>query len=371
MASPVVSATSPWASSNNITSPEARLALSASWAKSPTSSIQAEGGVVEGANPGASISGGQVSVTPHQVIVEASGGTYVGTWPTTRSVALDSVPAAGQSRRDLLVGEISDSGDNAVYQIRPVTGVASASPSTPATPANTVPLFVVPVSNSGPQTPTPVNQYTRAPGGSRLVSSTDTRPGSYTGHRRKRVDGGEDVWTGSAWLAVIAPASWTQENTSLYANGQGSFAGGEVGIGTGGTKMVRYKRTGNDLTVSYAFRWGTQPFSNPAGKVTTVIPQGLVTPAARDQWIPCALWVNDPVSKVLLDYQGMALVQSSSNILRPYYPRSNGSGGFATGMFPYQIATGSGPGVGIPYIAAGYPQGGTLHIGPALLEVAG
>lgn len=370
-----VSATSPWATSGAVTAPEARLAASTHWAKSPTSSIATEGGIPEGATPSLAISSGAARIGPHHAIVENANGTWECTWPTAANVTLDSVPASGTSRFDLIVGEVSGGDTGAVYQLRSITGTASANPSEPSAPSGTVPIAVYPVTNAGPQTPSPRYPFTRAPGGVRLVApgQGDQAAGSYVGDRRKRADGSEDVWTGSAWLSIVAPASWTQVSPiTLYANGQGSNAAGEVGLGTGGTKICRYKRVGNDLTISYAFRWGTAPYTNPAGRVTTVLPLSAVTPSSRDQWIPAQIWVNDtPASKVNLDFAGMALVQAGSNILRPYYPRSNGSGGFATGILPYVIATGAGPGNSIPYIAAGYAQGGTVHIGPALVEIAG
>lgn len=364
-----VSATSPWATSGAVTAPEARLAASTHWAKSSTSSIATEGGIPEGATPSLAVASGQARIGPHHAIVENTNGTWECTWPTAANVSLDSNPASGQSRFDLIVGEVSGGDTGAVYQLRSITGTASANPTEPTAPAGTLPIAVYPVTNAGPQTPSPRYPFTRAPGGVRLVAPNQgaDRPGGYVGDRRKTADGREDVWTGSAWVVIVAPASWTQETTSLYGNGISGSGAGEFGLGTGGTKIVRYKRAGNDLTIRYAFRWGARPFSTPAGNVTTVLPQSLTT-LGLDTWIPAAIWVNDDVSKVNLDFAGMALIQVGSNIVRPYYPRSNGSGGYATGILPYRCATGAGPGVGIPYIAGGYPQGGTVHIGPATIE---
>lgn len=382
------SAVSPWFATATMNAPEMRHALGALVAHHPESTLSAETGVIPAANdPFALTSVGTSSapawqVGPGQAVVQrASGGVYVGTWDQPQTVAVDlPLPSSGQSRRDLLVAEVldseADSGDTAPttrFRLRTIAGSASSSPFTPDAPVGTVPLWAWTVAANGALTGVnTVRPWTRAVGGVRFVEPGDTRAGSFVGDLRIFATGQVDAWLyiGSAWkwVTIVAATTWTQQTASL--RGLGPTSPGEFGLGSNGSKIVRWKRAGNDLTVSYAFRWGSQPWTSPGGNVATSLPNGWVTPTSRDHWIPCQLWVNDPGSKVVLDYCGMALIQAGSNTVRPYFPRSNGSGGFATGILPYRVATGAGPGNSIPYIAGGYAYGGTLHIGPATIELA-
>lgn len=382
------SPTSPWFATASLTAPEARSAIGALVGHSPTSQLAAEGGVVPASpDPFALTSVGTSSapawsVAVGQIVIQRPiGGTYVGTWSTPQSIAVDlPLPSSGLSRIDLLVADIidseADSGETAPttgLRVKTVAGTPSSSPTAPAVPAGCEPLWQYNVAANGSLTGVLTRRrWTRGVGGIRFVEAGDTRAGSHIGDTRCFATGQVDMWLNPSgtpkWVTIIAPMVWTQEAASLQGAGP---AAGEFGLGTGGTKIMRWKRTGNDLTVSYAFRWGTPPHTAPGGNVTTYLPQGWVTPAGRDQWIPCQLWVNDtPNSHVALDFCGMALIQAGSNVVRPYFPRSNGSGGYATGLLPYRVATGAGPGNSIPYIAAGYASGGTLHVGPAIVELA-
>ncbi|MER5671165.1 hypothetical protein [Pseudonocardia alni] len=369
-------ATSPWFASANLTADEMRLAMAALTEVGAGQSTGSETGVFP-STTGLRVttaSSTSVSVAAGACAIQTPvGGTYIATIPSTTTVGVTS--QSTNSRIDLVCVRVLDSeaGDGSGQTLRTrlltVEGTAAASPSIPSTPAGYLVLAQLLVNSSGITT-TDRRVYTRAAGGVRLATSQDTRAGSYPGDVRNWASGQIDVWTGSAWITVVSPVVWTQTTASLYGTGTNGNGAGEFGLGTNGSKIMRYKRTGNDLTISYAFRWGTAPFSTPAGNVVTYLPNNWVTPAGRDQWIPCQIWVNDSVSGVVLDFAGMALIQASSNVVRPYYPRSNGSGGFATGIRPYLAANGSGPGVGIPYIAGGYPTGGTVHIGPATIELA-
>ncbi len=351
---------SPWASTAAITAPEARLALGAGWAKSPTSSILTETGVIEGASPAASLSGNNVLITPHQCVVEAAAGTYVCTSIATITVPIDTpLPSSGQSRIDLVVAQISGTDTNAIYQLTTVKGTAAASPAAPSVPANTVLLYRVPVTNAGPQTPVAAWAWTRAPGAARLVEDGDTRNGSYVGDQRKFKSGRLDVWTGTAWLTLITPAAWTEVDIPWSYFGAGATPGGTVNFGSTGRSKVRYKRAGNDLTVDYEAVWGGSGINGGAGNLSTVLPSGLVGAGSdRDQWIQAHLYVNDPVSGFQGDFAGMALVKSGSGGVVPFFPQNIST----TRMFVHKIASvAATPGGGIPLIGGGYPQGGRVH----------
>lgn len=353
----VTSATSPWISNATVTSPEARLALAASWMKSPTSSILAETGVVEGSSPAASISGNNVIVTAHQVVVEASGGTYVCTSAAALTCPVDTpLPAAGQSRYDLLVAEVIDTADSAIYRIRSVAGVAAASPSVPATPANTVALFRVQVTNSGPQTPVALFGYTRAPGGIRLVNSGDTRAGSFTGDLRKFTTGQIDRWTGTAWETIASPAAWTQFTPALYA-----ATSGAIPLGTGGSAIGRYIVAGKVMHLRYVFRAARQSagFNGGDGDVSTRLPPGITSAPSEETQILAKLNVfpanTDTLTSIFL---GKCFIPPSSTMMNLYFPvdytRSD--------LHTYMVSNGGAAGSGFPVQPGDYPRPGVLVV---------
>jgi len=377
----VASSMAPFFAAKNVNAPAMRMAMGAIWADAPGNINIAETGVVPGggnlntAFTPTSVGSGSapaVSLAPGQCVIQRPiGGTYVGTLPVASgNITIQTpLPASAQTRIDVVCASIVDGeADGGAPQqplqlvLSTVTGTAAASPTVPA---GYLPLYTITVNNAGALTFADVRTYTRGVGGMRFVGAGDIRPGSYPADVRIFAGGGVDAWlnpTGTwAWVPIVAPSVWTQTTAVLTV-----ISGTSIGLGTGGSQIVRYKRTGNDLAVSYAFNWGSAPFSNPAGSVVTALPNGVVTPPGRDQWIPCHLWVNDPTSGVTLDFAGMALVNAGSNQLRPFFPRLAGSLLNAISIQPYLIATGAGPGVGCPAIPAGYPIGGALHINGTL-----
>lgn len=378
---------SPLFATANVTASEFRLGLGGFVESSPTANLVAEAGVVPahqtpfeltsvgtGSAPAWSVGTGRA------VVARPTGGTYMGTWDQPQTIAVERpLPAAGQTRRDRVVGRIidteADSGatdPTLAFQVETVTGSASSSPSAPQLPPGTLPIWQYTVAANGTLSNVERDHtWTRAIGGTRLVETGDTRPGSRPGDLRIFRSGQIDCWllvgTTWSWVTIVSAPAWTQANASLYATGSGMS--GEFGLGTGGYKIMRWKRVGNDLHVSYAFRWGDPPYSTPGGNVISFLPNGWVG-VARDQWIPCHLWVNDlSNSRVQLDFFGMAHIAQGTNQVRFFFPRSNGSGGYATGALPYRVATGQGPGSSIPFIAGGYASGGRLHAG-GVIEVA-
>lgn len=372
------SSSSPWFASGTVTSAEARHALSATFSKSPTSAVQGEAGVIPASSsPFGLASNGtaglpSVAVAPGQcVVVNSVGGTYVCTLPASVTVFIDTpLPSGGNTRRDVLCARVLDSeagdggGLTGRLRLETVTGTAAISPTTPSVPSGWLPLFVITVNSSGGLTFSDVRSYTRGVGGVRFCRAGDTRAGSHVGDLRVFETGQIDAWLSGSWITIVAPTVWSQANVNYtYAGNGGSTPQGTVGFGTGGSSFVRYKRNGNDLSISYAARWGTQgTYNGGVGDITTVLPNGWVTPSGRDQWIPCQIWVNNSAASI--DVAGMALIQAGSNIVRPHFP-------IAGPIDPYRIASQVGvAGASVPRITGGFAEGGAIHIGPATIEIA-
>lgn len=359
-----------------MTSPEARNALGAAFQASATSAIAPEVGVLPGGGSAANsafvptsngTSGApSVSVAPGKCLVQSAlGHVYECTLDTARTVTLDTpLPAAGLTRIDVLCGRVLDTeadagGTAGTFRLQTVTGTSAASPAVPTVPSGYLPLYRMTLANSGTISAiTSVRTWARAAGAPRLVEVGDVVAGAFPGDLRRFADGRIDAWTGAAWITSVAPAAWTQVNVAyVYAGG----GGGTCSFGSTGVSYCRYKRTGNDLTISYEARFGGTGYNMGTGVITTVLPNGWVTPTGRDQWVPAHIWVNDAVSGVVQDWAGMALIQSGSNVVRPYFPWNTGP--LSTGITPYLVANSVGvPGASVPYVAGGFSQGGTLHL---------
>lgn len=368
---------SPWFGSGALTSPELRYALGALCAVPAGSNLGSETGVFPSVN-GLLVSGGSglVTVQPGACVVQnaVTAGTYVVTVPIATNVAVTAQATNARIDRVCVQVQDSDAGDGSGVtplqaRLFTVEGTPAASP-TPATPpSGSLILAEIRVSSSGITNVTDKRQFTRASGGIRVGTTNDTRSGSYPGDTRVWSDGRIDIWTGSAWVSAAAPSVWTQTNVTYNFDGFGGNPAGQVSFGSTGTSFVRYKRAGNDLTVSYAARYGGTGLNGGTGNITTTLPGGMVGQAQRDQWIPCQLWVNNSDSGISQDWAGMALIQSNSNVVRPYFPWNTGPQ--STGIAPHKIANSVGvPGFSVPYVAGGFAQGGTIHIGPGVVEVA-
>lgn len=370
----VNSSVTPWFATTQLTSPELRYALAAAFASGNTQPGVPEGGCLPGGGtnnepftPTSNGSAGapSVLVQPGQCVINRSvGGTYICTLPSATTVLLDlPLPSSGNTRIDLLVGEVVDpEADSAattgtVFRLRTITGTPAASPTAPAVPANTEVFAQWVVNNAGAITAiTSRRRWTRSPGGVRLVESGDTRGGSYTGDLRMFKTGQVDAWFNNAWLTIIAPSVWIQQNVSYIFAGNGTTPSGTMNFGTGGTSIVRYKRAANDLHLSYAARWGTGVFNGGCGRIWTTLPNGWTTPAGRDQWITAQIWVNDSVSGVVMDVAGLALIKGGANAVEPFFPKGGP-------IFPFRIAsTQAIPGDSIPWVQGGYAQGGAIHL---------
>jgi hypothetical protein len=368
--------TTPWFASGQVTSDEARYALAAPGTqKAAGGGVAAETGVFPAVNAlnVTATSGTNIQVAPGACVVQTSaGGTYMVTVPGATNVAVTA--QATNSRIDLVCVRVLDSeagdGSGQTIQARLLTveGTAAASPAVPNTPSGYLKIAELTV-NSGGITVADRRQYTSAAGGMRLATAQDTRNGAYPGHVRTWGTGQMDVWTGSAWVTVVGAAVWTQVDVPYTFAGFGGNASGTVNFGTGGASFCRYKRTGNDLTISYESRWGTGGFNGGTGPVTTVLPNGWTVPVGRDQWIPCQLWVRQTSLGIFQDFAGLALIQSGSNTVRPYFPWNIGP--YSTGIAPWKVAEAPGvAGKSVPYIPNSFAEGGTIHIGPATVELA-
>lgn len=372
---------SPFFAAKTLNAPEMRAALGALAGPSPASAVTAEQGVIPGGGntnsglvPTSTGSGAApaVSVSPGQCVIQRPvGGTYICTLPVAASGILlqTPLPAAGQTRIDLLCVTVVDGEADGgtppqtnVMRLITVTGTAAASPTAPATPAGNLALYQITVNNAGALTFADVRTYTRGVGGVRFVAAGDVRAGSAPADLRVFATGQVDAWlnlTGTwAWVTIVAPSVWTQINSPwTYSGG----TGGTVNFGTGGSAILRYKRAGNDLTVSYQAKYGTSP-NGGTGNLSTLLPNGWATPAGRDQWIAAHLYVNDPISGYAGDYAGMALVGGSgggSGGVLPFFPLNINT----TQIGAHKIADTAGvPGHSIPLIGGGYAQGGLIHV---------
>lgn len=350
MTSPVVSAISPWATSGQITAPEARSTMGASWAKGIGSTTVAEGGVVEGAEPTASIVGGSVRVTAHNAVVPSANGTFIGVSEASMDLLLQTpFPSAGQSRIDLVVGGIGGTADtSAVYQLERVTGTASGSPSAPAVPANKIPLFQVTVNNSGLQTVTATYGRTRAPGGIRLVNAGDTRAGSYTGDLRKFITGQIDVWTGAAWNTIVQPSAWTQFTPSLT-----SAIGGALNMGSTGSAIGRYMVQGKLCHLRYIFRGSGAGYAGGRGAISTTLPPGITSAPSEETQILAKLNAFGFASGSLYAiFMGVCFIPPSSNQMTLWMPQSIERNDL--GVYQSADSTGN-PGTGRPNIPGDHP----------------
>lgn len=375
---------SPWFASATLTSPELRWALAAAFGKSPTSALLPEAGVIPGGGStqpafqptsNGSASAPSVSVAPGQcVVVSALGNPYVCTLPAAVTVALDlSLPAAGLSRIDVLCARVLDteadaSGTSNVLRLTTVTGTAAASPATPTVPSGYLPLFRMTVNNAGAiSAVTDLRTFTRGPGAPRLVATGDVRPGSHPGDLRIFPTGQIDVWVTGSWLTVIAPSAWTELSipwTYEGSSGGGSGASGTVNFGSGGSSICGYKRAGSDLTVRWNAVYGTG-FDTGSGQLRTTLPAGY-TSVGRRQFLPAHLFVADPVSGTQTDWIGFAYIPPNSQLVYPYFPLSNTE----ARAFAHLVAVTPGvTGQSRPVIIGGYAAGGTIDLGPGLVQV--
>jgi hypothetical protein len=154
---------------------------------------------------------------------------------------------------------------------------------------------------------------------------------------------------------------WTQVNVAYTYDGGGGRPKGTVNFGTGGSSTVRYKRSENDLTVSYAAVWGSAG-DGGVGNISTVLPNNWVTPSGRKQWLTCELWARTDDNSWSGDFTGLAYIAPGSNVVVPYFQTNVGD--VPVAMRPYRIATSSGvPGNSIPNVGGSrFAQGGSMNI---------
>lgn len=357
----------PWFATTQLTSPELRYAMATLLGGDISSPINVEGGVrpsggdTNGAfvpTSNGSASNPSVSVAPGQCVIKRSvGGTYICTMTAATTVALDlPLPAAGQTRIDLLVAQVVDpEADSAAttgttFQLRTVLGTASASPVAPSVPADTLPLFKWTVNNAGAITAiTSIRTYTRALGGVRLVDDGDTRAGSHPGDLRMRANGQLEVWKNGIWNILASPASWTQFTPQLFAS-----VTGLIPLGTGGSAIGRYMIQGKSMHLRYIFRADTQTngFNGGDGNISTRLPPGVTSAVSEETQILAKLNMasaNGPLASIFL---GKAFIPPNSTMMNLYFPvdwsRSD--------LHTYMISNGGAAGSGFPFLTGDYPR---------------
>ncbi|WP_017974374.1 hypothetical protein [Actinopolyspora halophila] len=136
---------------------------------------------------------------------------------------------------------------------------------------------------------------------------------------------------------------------------------GDVDLGAGGTKFCRWFLQGKTLHIRYDFRWDVddRPYTVGDGRVYTYLPGGLV--CARISRMSCHLWVHDDsLSPVDYDFAGTALIYDDTSYLLPFFQNSQTDS--RIGWYRLESYPNGGAGTGVPDIAGGYPDGGSLVI---------
>ncbi|MHA6797994.1 hypothetical protein [Bounagaea algeriensis] len=161
------------------------------------------------------------------------------------------------------------------------------------------------------------------------------------------------------WRAQLG--QWESYTPPLYSLGQSGDQRIPVNLGTGGSRNGWYIRVGERLHLRVAFGWGQPPFDAGPGRVISELPPGLSTPSdGGNHYLHAHLWTTSG-TEGFMDWAGSALLHPGAPTwLQPMFPfnKVDARLGF------YTIA---GPTAGdnansVPYIASGFPEGGTLVI---------
>lgn len=372
MGAAVASSADPWFVNQLITPNEARYALAALLARSPTDPLASEAGVLPGGSgdPFTATSTGtagapKATVSPGFAVVAAAGGAYICTWPASVQVPLTA--PSGSPRIDTLCAVVQDTDVDGSGQrrfvLQTVDGTPAASPVAPALPAGFLPLRDILVATSGALTISDRRTFTRGSGGIRVVSAAAAdlaRPGSYIGDLRVRSTtpiGQIDVWLGSAWQTLASPAAWQQFTPELYYDGNGSGAGGSntapgtVTWSNGNSRIGRYLVQGKTCHLRYIFRTGTDNIVNSGvGYLSSRLPPNLVSAAAEETQILCKLNTRGGATSI---WPGICFVPPNDTTLIPFFPFSQTD----CRLTSYIVANApAAAGTGFPRIAGSYPD---------------
>lgn len=134
-----------------------------------------------------------------------------------------------------------------------------------------------------------------------------------------------------------------------------------VNLGTGGVRQGFFIRVGNRLHLRLAFRWGQPPYDAAAGRVITELPPGVTTSTAGgNHYLHTHLWTTSG-TEGNMDWAGSALIAPGAPTwLQPMFPFNK-----LDARLGFYVIAGPTPGdntESVPYIASGFPEGGTLVI---------
>ena len=327
------------------------------------------------------------SPTPNMTVVVNPGGAQVfrtnrgpyQTYATGATTVALAASNASNPRRDYIVIRVRDTAVDGsaekTHDILPLTGTPSPNPTEPTellTDGDLV-LAVVTVAagtdaiTSGAITDKRV--FVVARGGIYPKTPADNRNGAFPGQKRYNIaTARSETWRQGVWVSDVGLGAWVQWTPSLFYAGLGGIPSGSVLLGTGTNPgngrapgaWGRYQVTGKIVNLSYLFRYGATGMYGGAGHIFTTLPAGMIG-IPQAQWMTSQLWVRDPVSGVWRNYQGMGLIDPSSDHLSVWMPNGLADGNPVLGL--HTIATSNGAvGTGIPKVTGGFPQGGEIFI---------
>lgn len=189
-----------------------RMALSALAAARTDRKLGALSGVIPGANPTTTVSGGNTwNIGVFKAIVDpgtaATVGAYLAVNTATASGAINPADStnARLDRLDLVVPDDPAGAFGTAPVIQYTAGVASATPQLPATPARSMPLATINVPKVGGGNPsvTATYPYTAAAGGViPTADSTQSPANPYVGQYVDDASLGLLRWNGTKWVSM-------------------------------------------------------------------------------------------------------------------------------------------------------------------------
>jgi hypothetical protein len=139
-------------------------------------------------------------------------------------------------------------------------------------------------------------------------------------------------------------------------------SGGQVDIGTGGTKRGWHGRNGENWLVHYEIVWGTAPYNGGSGDISLALPTVPTGFALANYYQAITSWLSVPANGTapLRNWAGIAVYfPSVPGSLYPALPKAVGDASVGV----YKIATvAATPGGSIPLTEGGYAEGGTLVV---------
>jgi hypothetical protein len=139
-------------------------------------------------------------------------------------------------------------------------------------------------------------------------------------------------------------------------------SGGQVDIGTGGTKRGWHGRNGENWLVHYEIVWGTAPYNGGSGDISLALPTVPTGFVLANYYQSITAWLSVPANGTapLRNWAGIAVYfPTVPGALYPALPKAVGDASVGV----YKIATvAATPGGSIPLTEGGYAEGGTLVI---------